>query len=608
MIKVSPTRLDNVKWTLTRKGLLLIGVPLLAQLLFLVLYDLLLHQADFLLESQYRSKELFGHYNWLSTLATTSALAGIAYDATGDPDALKVYRLCQNAIPKEVFALSRVVISEPQRQELRKTEGLLKQLSQVLEKTVNAREFEHDRVISVTSAYSEIKPIFSQFLEARRHLFFEERNSVTLDSNSLAEVRTIRRTLLAIFGALDFIGALILLRLYSRQIIEKIAVITKNSLLLEQDKQLSDELGGTDEIADLDRAFHHMADALAAAKSDLKAGEQRMVAMIENMPVALITVSRDNIIDFANPVATILIGKELLGKHIDAVLPQASLTINSESLPKDWRQPQAIEIVNSSGKPLVLEVYARNISTADGQKTLLLMQDVTEKRAVERLKRDFYAMVSHDLRSPLTSIQLTHQLIEDYPDRLPEVIQKSVTDAQRSTKRLLRLVNELLDLEKLETGDLILNLAPTTVSVIVEQSLDAVSSLAESTGVSIEAPRSNAEFVGDQQRLVQVVVNLLSNAIKFSPRGGVVRISHQQHSGFLELRIADQGCGISMEDQAIIFEKFKQAQADDSSRQTGTGLGLSICKAIVEQHKGQIGVESKVGEGSTFWFRIPESP
>jgi PAS domain S-box-containing protein len=608
MIKVSPTRLSDVKWTLARKGLLFIGIPLLVQLLFLGLYDLLLYQSDFLLESEYRSKELFGRYNYLSTLAATSALAGIAYSITQDPETLKVYCLCQTALPKEVQGLFTVLGSGSQQKELEKTTRLLGELSKVTDRIVNAPKGENARPSPVISANTELKTIFSQLLETRKQLFFEERNKVTLGLDSLAEVRSMRRTLLGIFGALDFIGALILLRLYSRKITEKIGVITRNSLLLEQGKPLSQEVGGTDEIADLDKTFHHMADALAAAKNNLKASEQRLVTMIENMPVALITVANDKTIDFANPVATRLIGDKLLGQPIDAVLPQASLAISSPGTMTEWQRSQTVEIASSHGEPLILELHARDIYTADGQKMLLMMQDVTEKQAIERLKRDFYAMVSHDLRSPLTSIQLTHQLIEEYAGKLPESLQESLADAQRSTRRLLRLVNELLDLEKLETGDVKLDLAPTTVSLIVEQSLEAVSSLADGMAIRIEVPTTNAEFVADQQRLVQVMVNLLSNAIKFSPGGGVVRISHKQHTGSVEFRVTDRGCGISPEYQASIFEKFKQAPGEAALRTKGTGLGLSICKAIVEKHQGEIGVESKVGEGSTFWFRIPESP
>jgi signal transduction histidine kinase len=238
---------------------------------------------------------------------------------------------------------------------------------------------------------------------------------------------------------------------------------------------------------------------------------------------------------------------------------------------------------------------------------MVSVEDLTREMEVERMKQEFIAMVSHDLRTPLTSVGSTLSLVKA---GLFGPINKNgierIDSTQETLDRLIRLVNELLQLEKMGSGTFTLDLAGTTLQTVIERSIDSVSIAAKSNSVRLRADHDlELELIADEDRLVQVLVNLLANAIKYSPPGGVILINCSSYDNWAEIRVTDQGRGIPQAMQSTIFEKFRQVQTQDASKLGGIGLGLAISKCIVEQHGGHIGVSSKEGEGSTFWFKIP---
>ena len=227
-------------------------------------------------------------------------------------------------------------------------------------------------------------------------------------------------------------------------------------------------------------------------------------------------------------------------------------------------------------------------------------------REIDRLKQEFQAMITHDLRSPLSAIYSTLQLVTvgalgEVPDKAKAQLERSKVSAEY----LLGLVSDLLDVSKLESKSLPMEFVQTDAPTVVGQSVDAVRALAERKDVTIETSCQPLTLTADGARLARVYINLLSNAIKFSPKGGKVTVSVKEEDGWLATRISDQGRGISPEDQKRIFDKYEQVETSDTTLLGGTGLGLSICKAIIDCHQGIIGVDSEPGRGSTFWFRIP---
>jgi PAS domain S-box-containing protein len=259
------------------------------------------------------------------------------------------------------------------------------------------------------------------------------------------------------------------------------------------------------------------------------------------------------------------------------------------------------------GSTIVVEYTAGSITTdGTGGGVVVTFRDVSERMAVERLKQEFVSTVSHELRTPLTSIRGALGLMgSGMLGNLAEKGQRMLTIAIANTDRLTRLINDILDLERIDSGAMALKCVPTVVSDLIKGAADGVHSMAEQAGVTIVCEPVDAIVWVDHDRMIQVVTNLLSNAIKFSPPGSRVTAGGDCDDDGVTIRIADQGRGIPAEKFELIFERFKQVDASDSRQKGGSGLGLAICRRIVEVHGGRIWVESDRGTGSTFRFTIP---
>jgi PAS domain S-box-containing protein len=235
-------------------------------------------------------------------------------------------------------------------------------------------------------------------------------------------------------------------------------------------------------------------------------------------------------------------------------------------------------------------------------------RDISERKRVEQMKNDFISVVSHELRTPLTSIRGSLGLISGgVAGELPEKARILVDIASKNSDRLVRLINDILDVEKIESGQMGFRLVPQDLMALVEQAVEANQPYGQPYGISLRIVDSVRVLVrADADRMQQVLTNLLSNAMKFSPRSGVVEVGVTAENGKARLRVTDHGKGIPPEFQEHIFEKFAQADATSTRQQGGTGLGLSISRAIVERHGGSIWFESVAGQGTTFFVELPE--
>jgi PAS domain S-box-containing protein len=235
-------------------------------------------------------------------------------------------------------------------------------------------------------------------------------------------------------------------------------------------------------------------------------------------------------------------------------------------------------------------------------------RDISERKRVEQMKTDFISVVSHELRTPLTSIRGALGLVAGgVAGELPEKVRGLVDIAAKNSERLARLVNDILDVEKIESGQMGFRLVPQDLAALVEQAVVANQTYGQPYGISLRLVEAERALVRvDADRMQQVLSNLLSNAVKFSPRGAVVEVGVTARNGRVRLRVVDRGKGISPEFRAWIFEKFTQADATSTRQQGGTGLGLSISKAIVERHGGRIWFETTPVQGATFFVELPE--
>jgi signal transduction histidine kinase len=254
-----------------------------------------------------------------------------------------------------------------------------------------------------------------------------------------------------------------------------------------------------------------------------------------------------------------------------------------------------------------VEVMSTAYDTSSFRGRLLIVKDVSREYEADRLKQSFMAMVGHELKSPLMSIHVCLQMLgKGFFGGLTEEGQESVKTAEDSVLRLIGLVNEILDAEKLESGSISIAPQKTNLGQIFEMAANAVSALAEAQKIRIHKDRVDVEITADTNRLVQVLVNLLSNAIKFSPPNSKIQLYDKVKENTVEVSVEDTGRGVPKEHQQLVFERFHQVFPGDAKEKGGTGLGLAICKAIVEAHGGSIGVESEPPNGSRFWFVLPK--
>jgi PAS domain S-box-containing protein len=235
--------------------------------------------------------------------------------------------------------------------------------------------------------------------------------------------------------------------------------------------------------------------------------------------------------------------------------------------------------------------------------------DITERKKIERMKNEFISTVSHELRTPLTSIRGSLGLIAGgLAGQMPPQAKPLIEIAMNNCERLVRLINDILDIEKIESGKMDFRNKPLVLVPLIEQSLLANEAYGRQFGVSFTLTQdvADARIYSDPDRIIQVMTNLLSNAAKFSPEGSTVTVNLARTNGRLRVSVSDQGSGIPAAFREQIFQKFAQADASDARQKSGTGLGLSICKAIVEKLGGTIAFETQLGKGTTFYFELPE--
>jgi len=262
------------------------------------------------------------------------------------------------------------------------------------------------------------------------------------------------------------------------------------------------------------------------------------------------------------------------------------------------------------GSTFDAEIAVGSLKLEDGVHLVAAVRDVTERKASERVKEDFISTVSHELRTPLTSIAGALGLLESGAvGEMPEKAGRLVYIARASSERLVRLINDLLDVEKIASGMVRFDLQPLDLRTAARRAVEGVSAFAAERAIVIRlaAPENPIMVRGDMDRLIQVFTNLLSNAAKFSPDNGVIDMLLKTENGRARVVVRDRGPGVPEAFRASIFGKFAQADSSSAREKGGTGLGLAISKEIVERHHGQIRLVSTTGQGAVFEVELPQA-
>jgi len=362
------------------------------------------------------------------------------------------------------------------------------------------------------------------------------------------------------------------------------------------------------------RYAKNFAECIAVKHADLS---HKQELILDNAGEGIFGLDANGITTFINPAAARMLGStvdELVHEsihdfiHGENVPPVANCNVCSAFLDPPARVSKTTTFVQRDGNAIPVEYTANAIVAESGERTgvVVTFRDITERQSIERMKSEFVSTVSHELRTPLTSIRgalglLGGGLLAGTSPR----VQRMLDIAVNNTDRLVRLINDILDVERIESGKVELNRKRVDAADLMVQAADGMTAIADRAGVTLVVEPTHVTLWVDSDRVLQVVTNLLSNAIKFSPRGSTVTFSSIVKKDEFIFRVADRGRGVPSDKLETIFERFKQVDASDSRDKGGTGLGLAICRSLANAHGGRIWAESELGNGSVFQFAVP---
>ncbi|WP_242057178.1 ATP-binding protein [Planktothrix sp. FACHB-1355] len=348
----------------------------------------------------------------------------------------------------------------------------------------------------------------------------------------------------------------------------------------------------------------------------MQQSEAEFRSLSENSPVGIFRMDAEGRCTYTNPRCQAICGytfDEALGEGwLQFVHPE-----DREWLMQDWSQTLSsqqqfsaeVRYIHKDGTIHFAQMRTSPLSRTSSQLIghVGTVEDVTERRAIEQMKSEFVSIVSHELRTPLASIRGSLGLLAaGVFKNKPESAQQMLDIATYDTERLVRLVNDILDLERLESHKVNLNKQWCDGAALLEQSVKTIQSLAVESQILLSVEPTSVQVWADSDRIIQTLVNLVSNAIKFSPPHSTVTLNVQEQADRVLFEVKDQGRGIPADKLETIFGRFQQVDASDSRQKGGTGLGLAISKSIVQQHGGRIWVESVPGQGSNFYFTLPK--
>lgn len=437
------------------------------------------------------------------------------------------------------------------------------------------------------------------------------------------------------------IPALLLAIFYAYRLAQPIKQITQvmDDYTHQRETNVKMPVNQNDEIGILAKSFENMVGQVEEAELNLKelnhsletkvaertqaleVSEMRQRSIVENIVDGLITIDDKGIVASFNPAAENIFGYqagEVIGNNIKMLMPEPFHSEHDGYL-NNYHQTRYKKIIGigrevegqrKDGSIFPLDLAVGEVLVSGEKLFTGVVRDITERKEMEKMKNEFISTVSHELRTPLTSIRGSLGLISGGAvGELPEQAKEMLKIAGNNTERLLILINDILDIQKIESGQMVFKFESLELMPFLEQAVEENAAYGDQHGVKfvIVNQLANARVFADKDRLMQVMANLLSNAAKFSPEGEVIEISiAQRNDDILRISVTDHGEGIPEEFQPKLFEKFTQSDSSDTRQKGGTGLGLSISKVIVEKHGGIVDFISQKGVGTTFYVELPE--
>jgi len=595
-----------VKFTLTHKAIILVTIPLLFEFVFIAALAYLLNQAEEESTLVFRSANIGNCSNKL--IKDIFELSAIPHNEIMELFASNGYKIKIETIRSDLKELSQAAKDNPSEQLIVKKsiasgeEAFI--LVEELEKTFQSG--------NLLGAIDQLKQLRGELRSCMQHMISndlitmaqtEQQKAVEYHNKQLASRKQIQFLLIAglLFNA---IITIFVAWLITKKIVGGLGLLIDNNYRLVSGVTLNPPIGGSDEIANLDSTFHEMAISLSEAK-------QREKSMIEHSLDVICSLDPQGKLTAVNPACkrilgypeSILLGMNLRGITVEEDIEPLNNALSSAGSGETETKFESRVRQENGG---IVDVLWSIHWVESASSFFCVGHDITARKEMERLKQQFMAMISHDLRTPLTTIgNYLEMLAAGIFGSLSDKGQHLLKVAENNANRMLTLINDLLDLEKAEFGGLKLDCSVQNLNDLLDQSIKSVANLASEKQVSLELAETDLVVYADPKRVAQVLVNLLNNAIKFSPSGGIIKVIAKVNDGMAFIHVVDQGRGIPEHLREAIFERFQQVEISDAADKGGSGLGLAICKAIVELHGGHITVENNKDAGSTFSFSLP---
>jgi PAS domain S-box-containing protein len=546
------------------------------------------------------------------------------YLITGDRSQVTLYESESRNYQQATAILPAILVDRQQQQRFAHIQQLVAEWQQNVARRM-IEERARGRDVS-GAVIAEAIPMF-QRIQEELEAFEQRETQLRVGAALTARARVRRATLILTLNSAASVALVIALMIAARRgILVPLAELARSARRLAAgDSSATLPRIRRDEIGDLITAFADMRHAVEARQGEIRAAHQELLAIINTVPAALLIIDRDGSVRLQNKAAAQLLGKTPVTEAERKAYWQSFSVRDSSGAPIRMRDVapvralagneilgEELEVQSPNGRTATILVSAAPLRDEQGRVTGAAagFQDITRLRELDRIKNEFVSVVSHELRTPLTAIRGSLQLLLIDQQSVPDPGDRELMEvALRSCERLVRIVNDILDVSKMEAGKFRLRPKATPVADVIAHSTSVVQRLASDSGVhfTIDVPAGVPPLLADPDRLTQALVNLLSNAIKFAPSGSEVRIAAREDGGFVEIAVSDRGAGIAPDDIARLFQKFQQLDSSETRRVGGTGLGLTITKGIIEEHGGSISVQSTPGAGTTFIIRVPMS-
>jgi two-component system phosphate regulon sensor histidine kinase PhoR len=426
---------------------------------------------------------------------------------------------------------------------------------------------------------------------------------ISLYLNKLLLVSIIVAFVLAI--AIAFFSSLII-----SKPLKEIAWISKSIAAGDYTKRIL--ISSHDELGDLARAFNHMSEQIRARIQEVTAAKARLEAVLLSMFEGVMVLDASGKIRLMNERLKeyLKVEDNPIGRKTLEIIRNIEIQEIVDKSLKIKKGLESREISVLIPDERILSVHATPIiNKGNTEGSVLVFYDITDLRRLEKIRQDFVANVSHELRTPISSIKGYAETLLDGAIDDKENAKDFIEIIHSDSERLASLINDILDLSKIESGELKLGIQPISLTPIIKKVVKLLTKQAKAKGVKIELDVSNTvcKVMADKERIAQVVLNLLDNAIKYNKLNGKVTISYKEDKKLLKVNITDTGLGIPAKDLDRIFERFYRADRARSREIGSTGLGLSIVKHIIEAHGGAVSVESIPDDGSVFSFTLPKA-